>query len=78
MQTIRVPFFLTTGTILANQSTYLAIMMKSHFNSLSISSLIFDWICGANLLGICFTGFLLGQIGNLSSTISRLNPGISL
>ena len=41
IQTLRVPFFLTTGTILANQSKYLAVLMKPHFSGLSTSSLIF-------------------------------------
>ncbi|KAK2445480.1 hypothetical protein QL285_016403 [Trifolium repens] len=78
IQTLSDPFFLMTGTILANHSTYLAVLMNLHLSNLSISVLIFVMISGANLLGSCFTGFLSGRRGNLCSTSSLLKPGISL
>src|SRR6266487_6945906 len=64
IQTLRDPFFLITGTMLANHSTYLAVRMNLHLSNLSISALIFVMISGANLLGSCFTGFLSGRRGN--------------
>src|SRR6187399_3585557 len=78
MHTLREPFFLITGTILANHSTYLAVLINLLLSSLSISSLIFDIISGANLLGNCFTGLLSGRTGSSCSTNFLLKPGISL
>ncbi|KAK2395908.1 hypothetical protein QL285_057598 [Trifolium repens] len=78
MHTLSVPFFLITGTIFANHSTYLAVLINLLLSSLSISSLILDIISGANLLGNCFTGFFPALIGSLNSTISLFSPGISL
>src|SRR3954467_4450853 len=56
MHTRKEPFFLITGTILAIHSTYLVVWMNLQRRSLSTSALIFEWISGANLLGVCLIG----------------------
>lgn len=66
MQTLKVSFFLTTGTILTIHSTYLAVWMKLHLRSLSTSSLIFDRTSGAKLLGVYLMGFFPVFMGSFS------------
>src|ERR1044072_186267 len=77
MHILREPFFLITGTILANHSTYLVVLMNLQRNNLSTSALIFVSTAGANLLGVCLMGFLPSLIGSLCSTNSLFKPGIS-
>jgi hypothetical protein len=79
MHTLSLPdSFFSTGTILETHFAYLQGLIKLASKSRRISFFIRGSKSGRNDLGSCLKDLKSDLIGSQCSTISRLNPGISV
>jgi hypothetical protein len=78
MHTLSLPDSFSTDTILETHSAYLQGLIKSASSSRWISSLIRGRRFGRNILAFCLKGLKPDLMDSRCSTISRLNPGISV